>query len=127
MSSIGKYKNFMDSHFQILIDNILPGMNTKYLKEVENGVNVDFETITVLSKLKKYQREEFIAEDGLNEIEVGLANLDLNEEQFNLFVKSYLLRDRDLKQTLGTAIKDLVKIKESIIKAMIDLLASRAF
>jgi len=117
----------MDSHFQILIDNILPGMNTKYLKEVENGVNVDFETITVLSKLKKYQREEFIAEHGLNEIEVGLANLDLNEEQFNLFVKSYLLRDRDLKQTLGTAIKDLVKIKESIIKAMIDLLASRAF
>jgi translation elongation factor EF-G len=127
MSSIGKYKNFMDSHFQILIDNILPGMNTKYLKEVENGVNVDFETITVLSKLKKYQKEEFIAEHGLNEIEVGLANLDLNEEQFNLFVKSYLLRDRDLKQTLGTAIKDLVKIKESIIKAMIDLLASRAF
>jgi len=121
------YRQFLDTRFETLIDNILPFINKNYLKEIDLGVEAEYETIKKLSKLKKYKRDEFIRENNLNRIEVSLADIDVDQEQFQFFKKSIFSKEQQLKISFRSAIKTLFEVKEQMMIAIINLLASKTF
>ena len=121
------YRQFLDTRFETLIDNILPFIKKNYLKEIDLGVEAEYETIKKLSKLKKYKRDEFIRENNLNRIEVSLADIDVDQEQFQFFKKSIFSKEQQLKISFRSAIKTLFEVKEQMMIAIINLLASKTF
>ena len=119
------YRQFLDTRFETLIDNILPFINKNYLKEIDLGVEAEYETIKKLSKLKKYKRDEFIRENNLNRIEVSLADIDVDQEQFQFFKKSIFSKEQQLKISFRNAIKKLFEVKEQMMIAIINFLVSK--
>lgn len=117
----------MDKSFEDLLDNITPFLNKQYWKDLDEGINVDYETIKKLSKLKKYQKEEFIKDNNINSIELSLSELELDKKQFKIFTNISFKKEKEAKQKFQNAVAKLLEAKEDILNTHCDILATRTF
>jgi len=67
------------------------------------------------SKLKKYEKEDFILNNNFNELDLFVAANEPDEEQFHYLIDVYLGKELIIKNQVEQAVKYLMKAKDIIL------------
>ena len=124
---IKTHQKIMSSNFEMIIDNIYPVPSMHYWKHLTPEYDPSYDVIKKYNKLTKYQVNEFVKENNLNDLDLLLASFNPNKRQFNFLKEVYFKKELLIKQEVQEGLKCLCKGKEIISKTVGDFYALRSF
>lgn len=120
-NTIKGHQALIEKGFETLIETFIPNMNRQYWRDTGKSDVFDFEVIKKLGKITKYQRNEYIEEHNLSEVDIGLSGLDPNKRQFRFMTEVIIPREVEIKQQFQEGVNHLLKAKDIIMKSLYDI------
>mmetsp|Transcript_888 Transcript_888/g.770 ORF Transcript_888/g.770 Transcript_888/m.770 type:complete len:196 (+) Transcript_888:394-981(+) len=112
-----QHQKFLDRVFEMIINTAYPIARFSHWKDLKQDYQRDFDIIKKYKKLTKYQREKFIKDHELDEVDKFVISLNPNKCQFK-FVKNVMLKkEYKLKLNIQEGIRQLLKAKKTFEEA----------
>lgn len=111
-------------HFSKFIFPFYQDRIGKILIELNIGIMT---LLNKLSKTTKYQRQEFIDEHKLDEVDITISALDPNKHQFKILTEVIHAKEENMKAQLEKGVELLCKAKDIFIKNSFDLYVVKRF
>ena len=108
MKSLNK---FLDSVFELLINNPYPSVRVSYWKDLNSEYTTDFDDFKEFKNLSKYKLQEFINEGRFTDVDKFIMSFKPNKKQFE-FLKTILNKELQLKANYKEGIRHLLKAKD---------------
>lgn len=111
----------LDKGFEMVVDHVAPFIQRAYWKDVDTDYELDFDVITKLSKLSKYQEAEFFKEHKITEGMRLIAKMKPTKKQFKYFKDVQIPKDRYLKRRMDKIVETLINTRNELSSVLSDL------
>lgn len=119
------HKKVMNLGFDLIIDHLHPFVSFFYWKFFDQGYSASYELIKKFNKRTKFEKPEFIKNNGFTKLDELIASFTPNKAQYDFITQCMFPKERQIKAKFDDALHHIIKSKEIIAEANAELHAFR--